>query len=218
MGGPSRGSRPPRRGGAVSERGGGGRGRSRGPRPQSEPADNVESMLELQPVPTEREESRPEIDGELSAKASRAREVVIELLRLMEFDLTPRVVEDGEDEIHVDLVGPDEAAVIGRTGDVLLSLQFLANRIVARDTEGAQVVVLDAAGYRRRRRLALEELARRLAERAMEEGRAIRLSPMSAHDRRVFHLTLNDVDGVSTRSQGDGLYRKMLIIPSEAFS
>jgi spoIIIJ-associated protein len=168
----------------------------------------------LEVVPGEGRQERAAVTAALSAKATKARDVVKELLDLMGFELAPRVVEDGEDEIHVDLVGTDEGRAIGKTGEVLLSLQFLANRIVAREVEGGQVVVLDAAGYRRRRREALEELARRLAAQAKREGRAIRLSPMSAHDRRVFHVTLSAVEGVSTRSQGEGLYRRMLIVPA----
>ena len=96
----------------------------------------------------------------------------------------------------------------------LLPLQFLVNRMVDRsEDEGEQHIVLDAAGYRHRRRSALAELATKLAERAKEEGKVVRLSPMSAHDRRIFHITLQQLDGISTRSQGGGLYRPLLIIP-----
>ena len=87
--------------------------------------------------------------------------------------------------------------------------------MVSRSLEGDQVIVLDAANYRSRRRDALASLAKRLADRAVEEGKVVRLSPMSAHDRRVFHLTLKEVEDVDTRSEGDGLYRSLLIIPSE---
>ena len=65
------------------------------------------------------------------------------------------------------------------------------------------------------RRDALADLAKKLAERAMQEQKVVRLSPMSAHDRRVFHLTLKEMDGVNTRSEGEGLYRNLLIIPSQ---
>ena len=97
-----------------------------------------------------------------------------------------------------------------------MALQFLANRIVARrETEGNQHVVLDAAGYRMRRREALVDLAQKLAGRAVEEQKVVRLSPMSAHDSRVFHLALAEKEGVTTRSEGSGLFRPLLIIPGD---
>ena len=179
-------------------------------------------------VPAERPEPRPDVTGDLSPRAEKAKVVVGDMLKLMDLQLEPHVVEDGDKEIHVDLQGEDEARIIGKKGDVLLSFQFLVNRMVSKaiskeapeeasEEEGAesQVVVLDAAAYRVRRRDALSDLAKRLADRAVEEGKVVRLSPMSAHDRRVFHLTLKEMEGIDTRSEGDGLYRNLLIIPSQ---
>lgn len=142
--------------------------------------------------------------------------MVEDLVRLLGMKLAPHLVSDDEAEMHIDLVGADEARMIGKKGEVLLALQFVVNRIISRgEEEGEQVVVLDAGGYRERRRSALQQLAKRLAERAMQERKAVRLSPMSAHDRRVFHMTLKEIEGVTTRSEGDGLFRNLLIIPSE---
>ena len=151
-----------------------------------------------------------------SPRAKRTVPVVADLLRLMGMKLTAHLVADDEAEMHLDLVGADEARIIGKKGEVLLALQFVVNRIINRgEDDGEQVVVLDAGGYRERRRQALQELAKRLASRALEERKAVRLSPMSAHDRRIFHMTLKEIAGVETRSEGDGLYRNLLIIPSE---
>jgi len=138
-----------------------------------------------------------------------------EIVRLAPLNLSVHLVQDAEDEIHLDLRGDDEAKVIGTKGDALLSLQFLVNRIAGREDEGDQVVVLDAANYRGRRRDALADLANRLAKRAIEEQKVVRLSPMSAHDRRVFHMTLKELEDVDTRSEGDGLFRNLLIIPAQ---
>jgi spoIIIJ-associated protein len=123
-------------------------------------------------------------------------------------------VEDGEAEIHFDLSGEDAPRVIGNKGEALLALQFLTNRIITRQTSGDAHIVLDAADYRNRRREALAQLAERLASRAVDEEKVVRLSPMSAHDRRIFHITLQDNESVTTRSEGDGLYRPLLIIPA----
>jgi len=110
--------------------------------------------------------------------------------------------------------GADEARVIGKSGEVLLALQFIINRISSRTTEGDQLIVLDAADYRGRRKSALEDLARNLATKAEKNSKIVKLSPMSSHDRRVVHQALNDFKGVSTKSEGEGVFRHLLIIPS----
>ena len=88
----------------------------------------------------------------------------------------------------------------GERGETLLALQFVVNRIVARQLEGEQLIILDAAGYRERRRNALVHLAERLASKAEKDQKVVKLSPMSPHDRRVFHRALTDNDGVRTRA------------------
>ena len=113
------------------------------------------------------------------------------------------------------MTGEQCARVIGERGEVLLALQFIVNRIVTRQVEGDQLIILDAAGYRERRRNALVDLAERLAQRAERDQKIVKLSPMSPHDRRVFHRALTEHEGVRTESKGDGLYRNLLIIPSE---
>ncbi|MEM6732097.1 MAG: R3H domain-containing nucleic acid-binding protein, partial [Myxococcota bacterium] len=140
--------------------------------------------------------------------------IITEMLEHLSFGMEVIRVQDDEEEIHFDLRGDALTELIGTKGEPLLALQFLVNRMVDRsEEEGEQHIVLDAAGYRHRRRTALAELATKLAERAKEEGKVVRLSPMSAHDRRIFHITLQELDGISTRSQGGGLYRPLLIIP-----
>lgn len=205
------------RGGDRGGRGGdrGGRDRNRGPRYNQQDDDGIESLLNMNTVPASDVPARPEVTNVLSARAERAKTALQEMVKRMGLGLDVRVVQDEQDEIHFDLRGDDTSRIIGKKGEALLSLQFLLNRIVARDEDGEQHVVLDAAGYRHRRRAALADLAKRLATRAVAERKVVRLSPMSAHDRRIFHITLQEMDGVSTRSQGDGLYRPLLIIPSD---
>ena len=175
---------------------------------------SVDELLNL-PQADDKAGSRSALQGELSPGMAKAVEVAAELVKRMGFALEARATEEDEGELHVDFVGEDAQKVIGKTGDVLLALQVLVNRMISRGGDADQVVVLDAAGYRARRKQALEDLAMRLAERAVEEGKAVRLSPISAHDRRIIHMVLKDHQRVSTRSEGEGLFRKMLIIPLE---
>lgn len=151
----------------------------------------------------------------VSGRSKRVLSMVGDLVRLMGFDLEARLVQENEVEVHVHLYGPAEKEAIGEKGEVLLSLQFAVNRMLSRhEDEGEQVLVLDAGGYRQRRQLAIEKLARDLAERALSHSKAVRLSPMSAHDRRIFHLALKDFPGIATQSEGDGVFRNLLIVPS----
>jgi spoIIIJ-associated protein len=200
--------------GDRGDRGDRGRRSGRGGDRQRHDDDGIEALLNLDATAST-QPRRPTIEAK-TPRAKRAVEVANDLTRLMGMELKGQLVSEDEAEMHVDLVGKDEARVIGKKGEVLLALQFVLNRILSRgEDEGEQVVVLDAGGYRERRRVALEELAKRLASRAVQERKAVRLSPMSAHDRRVFHMTLKEMEGVTTRSEGDGLFRNLLIIPSE---
>lgn len=226
--GGDRGGRGGDRGGRGGDRGGrggdrGGRGGDRGGRGgrgdreavAREADDGIEALLRLDQVPAVEIPERVELST-ASPKAAEAKTALNEVLRLLGWQANAAVVQDDEQEIHLDVKGTDSKRVAGKKGEPLLSLQFLLNRMVSNKEEGTdQVVVLDVGGYRERRRAALADLAKRLAARAVEEHKVVKLSPMSAHDRRVFHVTLTEISGVTTRSEGEGLFRRLLIIPSE---
>jgi predicted RNA-binding protein Jag len=193
-----------------NDRGGRGRGNN------NEQEGGIDSFLKLDPTPTEPVEKRPDFDGTPSELAAKAKELLSGVIERLNYEGTSvHLVQDDESEIHLDIRGGDPIKLIGEKGEVLLAFQFLTNRMASKQAEGKQRIIVDAAGYRGRRRGALEDLAKRLAERALEESKVVRLTPMSAHDRRVFHLALESLEGVSTRSEGDGLYRNLLIIPSQ---
>ena len=112
------------------------------------------------------------------------------------------------------LVGGDLGLLIGRHGQTIDAIQYLANVIAWRELgEGRKDVVVDAAGYRERRRETLEALALRSAERARSSGESVDLEPMSSIERRIVHLRLKEVDGVSTRSEGEEPYRYVVVEP-----
>ena len=211
--GRDRGGRDRDRGGRDRDRGG--RDRDRGGRSQrdAEPSTNVDEALELEVVPTEPVELPAAFEGERSERGSKAVEVLSEIVQRAGWDVSVLLVDDTEDQIELTMHGDDETCVIGKRGDVLLALQFIINRIAARASEGDQLIVLDAAGYRTRRRDALSGLAKELAKKAQKNSKIVKLSPMSSHDRRVVHQALTDVDGVDTRAEGDGVFRQLLIIP-----
>jgi len=146
-------------------------------------------------------------------KAEQASEVLADVMRRMDLDARVAVREDGE-RIVLDIDGPDSGRAIGKKGQTLDALQFLVNKIVNRFPEGRRHVVVDSGDYRDRHDEGLMSMARREAKRALTQGKVVTLEPMSPRDRRVIHLSLAKLPGVSTRSNGEGMDRRIQIIPA----
>jgi len=147
---------------------------------------------------------------------SRCRDLTRELFGLIgvSCDVVVRAGSEGG-EVVVEVTGDSGGLLIGRRGQTLDALEYMLNRIVSRGEPGGPRLVLDIEGYRERRRQYLDALAHRLADKARQTGRAVTLNPMSARDRRIVHLALHDDQTVATRSQGEGHFRRMMIIPGE---
>jgi spoIIIJ-associated protein len=121
--------------------------------------------------------------------------------------------EDDEQEIRLEISGEDAGRIIGKKGQVLGALQFLTNRVLNRPGEERRYVNVDAEGYRSRRDDSLAAMAKRLGKQAMTDGKIITFEPMPPRDRRVVHLALAKLEGVVTRSEGEGDTRRVQIIP-----
>jgi spoIIIJ-associated protein len=130
--------------------------------------------------------------------------------------VTGRIDVVEEDEvITVSCTGADLGMLIGRHGQTIDAVQYLANAVMwRRHPEDRKEVVVDAAGYRDRRRTALEALALRSAERALSELEPIELEPMTAVERKVVHLCLKEFDGVETTSEGTEPNRFVVVHPT----
>jgi spoIIIJ-associated protein len=123
-------------------------------------------------------------------------------------------VEDGDDEVTATVTGPDLGVLIGRHGQMIDALQYLANAIAHRAVgDDRRRIVIDAAGYRARRSATLETLARRSAEQASATGRPVALEPMSAVERRLVHEALKDDPEVETASEGAEPHRYVVVVP-----
>lgn len=120
---------------------------------------------------------------------------------------------EDDTSVSLDITTEEEDVVIGRDGEVLSALQFVVNKMVNRFPESRKRVVLDAVGFRTRRQESLSALAGEMGDKAIETGKVVRLSPMNAHDRRLIHMALKKRSGLSTRSEGDGMFRCLLIVP-----
>jgi spoIIIJ-associated protein len=136
-------------------------------------------------------------------------------LALAALDVPARVtVTERDDEVVATASGDDVGVLIGRHGQMLEALQVLANAVAhARLGDDRRRIVIDAAGYRERRRETLEELARHTAERVSATQQATSLEPMSASERRIVHEALKDDPEVSTASDGVEPYRCVVVHP-----
>lgn len=117
---------------------------------------------------------------------------------------------DGE-VLRINLSGPDMGIVIGKRGETLDALQHLTSLAVNRGKKSLLKVSLDAENYREKRNNALEELALKIADKAVRTGRNQTLEPMNAYERRIIHATLQDHESVTTYSVGQGVTRKVVI-------
>jgi spoIIIJ-associated protein len=123
-------------------------------------------------------------------------------------------LEETEDAVTATVSGNDLGVLIGRHGQMIDALQYLANTIVHRAVgEERRRIVVDAAGYRARRATTLESLAHRTAEQASATGTRVELEPMSAVERRIVHEALKDDPEVSTVSEGTEPHRFVVVIP-----
>jgi spoIIIJ-associated protein len=119
-----------------------------------------------------------------------------------------------EDTIEVRVTGEDLGLLIGPKGQTLTAIQELARTVVQRQT-GAHNgrLIVDVAGYRQARREALARFTRDVATKVLDSGEAVTLEPMTPADRKVVHDTANDIEGVSTASEGEEPRRRVVILP-----
>ena len=131
------------------------------------------------------------------------------------FDLDAEVaVDTGVDEIRVDVSGDDLGPLIGREGRVIDAIQHLAYKAAGGPAAAGPHVVVDAGGYRERRRAQLARQADDAADDAVRNGREVALPAMSAIERKVVHEYLRDRGGVETWSEGAEPDRHLVVAPA----
>ena len=125
-------------------------------------------------------------------------------------------LKETENKIYLDVLGEGTGLVIGKRGQTLEALQHVVAKGIGLDRSSDKRLVLDAEGYRERRQESLKSLAYKMASKASRERRSISLEPMSAMDRRVVHMALANNRHINTKSVGEGLGRKVMIVPKNA--
>jgi spoIIIJ-associated protein len=163
-------------------------------------------------APTESEAApvQPVDDSPLAAEVRELMERVVTAI-----GVSGRVgVEEDDETITVSCTGGDVGMLIGRHGQTIDAVQYLLNAMFYRRPEDERKeIIVDAAGYRARRRASLESLAVRSAERSVRSGEAVALDPMTAVERKMVHVRLKEFDGVETTSEGTEPNRYVVIHP-----
>lgn len=172
-----------------------------------------------EPVATRSAEKRAAGDqGSLDRAAIEAvaRDIVEHLLPGLSLAVSITWVDEERPTLWVSITGRDADSLVGPRARNLHSLQYLFRALIYQQADGNYNVVVDADGYRRRRRQSLESLAQKKADQAVEQGQVIQLRAMPAHERRIVHILLKEDDRVSTESTGKGRDRAITIVPNRS--
>lgn len=137
---------------------------------------------------------------------------IYDVLKAMDMtDVKVTSVVDEEGALSIDMEGSNMGILIGKRGQTLDSLQYLTNRVANKMQEGYVRVKLDTEDYRRRRKETLENLAKNIASKVKRTRRTVSLEPMNPYERRIIHSALQSDPAVSTHSEGEEPYRRVVV-------
>jgi len=143
----------------------------------------------------------------------RAKQFLEGLLARMDISC-PVELEETADSIVLNIRGDGGGLLIGRRGQNLDAIQFLVNKAVNRDPESRKIISVDTESYRKRREESLVALAKKVGDKVKKTRKAVSLSHMNAHDRRIIHLALQEDTELVTKSKGESDFRKIVIMPA----
>ena len=156
-------------------------------------------------------------DFDKDSPAAHSANYLIKVLAKMGIENVSVMIAETPDGAHLSLEGEDLGVIIGRRGETLDALQYLASFATnARRSGGYYRVVLDIGNYREKREETLKSLARRMSASAIRSGRNRSLEPMNPYERRIIHTEVQGIEGVSSFSVGDGDRRHVVIQPEGA--
>lgn len=179
-----------------------------------------EAAPEAAEAPVEETEAAPQEDAkapadreeERQAAAAAAKAFLEEIFRAMGMDLLiEKFISRKDEEIILKIHGDGIGVLIGKHGQTLDALQYLTNLAGNRGRKNWNRIILDAENYRERRRETLERLARNLADRVKRTRKKAMLEPMNPYERKIVHMSLQNDPAVTTYSEGEEPYRKVVI-------
>jgi spoIIIJ-associated protein len=151
--------------------------------------------------------------AESEPAAERAKRILEGLLTRMAIP-SPVTVEETEEAIILNIRGDGSGLLIGKRGQNLDAIQYIVNKAVHHTSNGHKMITIDTEAYRKRREESLVALALRLGEKVKKTQKPMTVGHMNAHDRRVIHMAMQNDETLTTKSRGEGEYRKILILPA----
>ena len=195
------------------------------PKKEKKPEKKVEEKVEVKPAEVKEvknEKETPVEEVEVSEKNEKLAEVepqtkeacenfLTDVLKSMDMEvkLTSEIDEDGA--LSIKMEGENMGILIGKRGQTLDSLQYLTNRVANKMQEGYVRVKLDTENYRERRKETLENLAKNIAHKVKRTKRSVSLEPMNPYERRIIHSALQGDKYISTHSEGEEPYRRVVV-------
>jgi len=145
----------------------------------------------------------------------KVRVMLVELLQKMGIEGGVKDLKEGESKVYVELESKTSSGlIIGKKGKTLEALQFMINLMINNVTGSDKKIILDIESYRDKREKALKKMSKDMAFKVIKSGRPLTLEPMNPFERRLIHLTLQNDKRVTTKSEGQGIYRKIKISPA----
>lgn len=177
-------------------------------KPVKEKVENREAAVETEAVPVK---EKPELAKVEEQTVKAVEEFVQDTLKAMnmEVEITSSIDDDGA--LCVDMKGEHMGILIGKRGQTLDALQYLANRVANKHQDGYVRVKLDTENYRARREDTLKHLAKNIAHKVKRNRRPVALEPMNPYERRIIHSALQSDPYVTTHSEGEEPYRKVVV-------
>jgi len=159
-------------------------------------------------------------DAKVSVKlkqtpALKAYDFLEKLVNNMGLDANVEITSQDDESAFISINGSNLGTLIGRRGDVLDSLQYLATLAANMEKSGFYRVTVDVQGYREKRAETLRGVAKRMSEKVLKYRKSFALEPMNAYERRIIHSACQNIPGVTTRSIGEGADRKIVISPEK---
>mgnify|MGYP002627645656 CR=1 FL=1 len=188
-------------------------------REEKEPAEPVKEKVKEEAPVVEKKEEKPAEEQKKARELAEVQPQTVEAVKTfladtmkamnMEVEIETSIDEDGA--LCADLRGEHMGILIGKRGQTLDSLQYLANRVANKHQDGYVRVKLDTENYRARREETLKHLAKNIAHKVKRNRRPVALEPMNPYERRIIHSALQSDPYVTTHSEGEEPYRKVVI-------
>jgi spoIIIJ-associated protein len=173
----------------------------------------IQEAVAEEPAPVASEDEEETEETEETEKAQKAQEALQGLIGWLSEQATVEIKEETSERILLEIHGDKTGLLIGKRGQTLDALQFLANKMVNRSRDSAKRIEVDMEQYRKRREQSLQNMAVRLGQKVKKKRKPITIEAMNAHDRRIIHLTLKNDRALETKSVGKGEMRKLVIHP-----